>query len=173
MVFIKIIFTFIFCLISTFSFGYNISNSGKQFIKNQENCSLIAYWDSDGYSIGWGHHGKDVKKNMRISKAQANNYFNKDIKEIEKAANRIIKSLPYKYKFSQGFFDGLCSLVYNAGEGGVMKSEFYKRLKNCRVRNNKMNANDLSFSIAGVKTSRISCKGHISRRYDEHKLMLS
>lgn len=173
MVFIKIIFTFIFCLITSFSFGYNISNSGKQFIKNQENCSLIAYWDSDGYSIGWGHHGKDVKKNMRISKAQANNYFNKDIKEIEKAANRIIKTLPYKYKFSQGFFDGLCSLVYNAGEGGVMKSEFYKRLKNCRVRNNKMNINDLSFSIAGVKTSRISCKGHISRRYDEHKLMLS
>lgn len=173
MVFIKIVFTFIFCLISTFSFSYNISNSGKQFIKNQENCSLIAYWDFDGYSIGWGHHGKDVKKNMRISKAQANNYFNKDIKEIEMAANRIIKSLPYKYKFSQGFFDGLCSLVYNAGEGGVMKSEFYKRLKNCRVRNNKMNANDLSFSIAGVKTSRISCKGHISRRYDEHKLMLS
>ena len=173
MVFIKIIFTFIFCLISTFSFSYNISNSGKQFIKNQENCSLIAYWDSDGYSIGWGHHGKDVKKNMKISKSQANNYFNKDIKEIEAAANRIIKSLPYKYKFSQGFFDGLCSLVYNAGEGGVMKSEFYKRLKNCRVRNNKMNTNDLSFSIAGVKTSRISCKGHISRRYDEHKLMLS
>lgn len=173
MVFIKIIFTFIFCLISTFSFSYNISNAGKKFIKNQENCSLTAYWDSNGYSIGWGHHGKDVRKNMRISKAQANNYFNKDIKEIEKAANRIIKSLPYKYKFSQGFFDGLCSLVYNAGEGGVMKSEFYKRLKNCRVRNNKMNANDLSFSIAGVKTSRISCKGHISRRYDEHKLMLS
>ena len=173
MVFIKIIFTFIFCLISTFSFSYNISNYGKQFIKDQENCSLIAYWDSDGYSIGWGHHGKDVKKNMRISKTKANNYFNKDIKEIEAAANRIIKSLPYKYKFSQGFFDGLCSLVYNAGEGGVMKSEFYKRLKNCRVRNNKMNINDLSFSIAGVKTSRISCKGHISRRYDEHKLMLS
>jgi len=173
MVFIKIIFTFIFCLISTFSFSYNISNAGKKFIKNQENCSLTAYWDSNGYSIGWGHHGKDVRKNMRISKAQANNYFNKDIKEIEKAANRIIKSLPYKYKFSQGFFDGLCSLVYNAGEGGVMQSEFYKRLKNCRVRNNKMNTNDLSFSIAGVKTSRISCKGHISRRYDEHKLMLS
>ena len=169
----KIILTFVFCLISTFSFAYTISNSGKQFIKNQESCSLTAYWDSDGYSVGWGHHGKDVKKGMHISKAQAHKYFNEDIKLIEAAANRIIKSLPYKYKFSQNFFDGLCSLVYNAGEGGVMKSEFYKRLKNCRVRNNKINNNDLNFSIAGVKTSRISCKGHISRRYDEHKLMLS
>ena len=76
------------------------------------------------------------------------------------------------YKFSQSFFDGLCSLIYNAGESGVKKSEFYKRLSRCRVRNGNMNKNDLLFAIAGVKTSRISCKGHISRRYDEHKLML-
>ena len=154
-------------------FGYSISNNGKQFIKDQEKCVLIAYWDSDGYSIGWGHHGKDVKKGMKISKAQAEKYFNKDIKKFEDAANRIIKSLPYKYKFSQGFFDGLCSLVYNTGEGGVMKSEFYKRLKNCRVRNGTINKNDLNFTIAGVKTSRIFAPGHKSRRYDEHKLMLN
>jgi len=161
-------------LLSTFNtFAYNISTSGKQFIKDQETCVLTAYWDSNGYSIGWGHHGSDVKKNMKISKAQANKYFNKDIKEIEAAANRLINNLPYKYKFSQGFFDGLCSLVYNTGEGGVQKSEFYQRLKRCRVKNGKMNQNDLNYSIAGVKTSRISCKGHISRRYDEHKLMLN
>lgn len=153
-------------------FGYSISNHGKQFIKNQEKCSLTAYWDSDGYSIGWGHHGKDVTKGMKISKVQAEKYFNKDIKKFEEAANRIIKSLPYNYKFSQRFFDGLCSLVYNTGEGGVYKSEFYKRLKNCRVKNGKININDLNFSIAGVKTSRIYCKGHTTRRYDEHKLML-
>ena len=165
---------FIILFLSTINiFGRTISNSGKQFIKDQEKCVLTAYWDSNGYSIGWGHHGSDVKKNMKITKAQANKYFNKDIKIIEKAANRLISNLPYKYNFSQSFFDGLCSLVYNCGEGGVQRSEFYKRLKNCRVKNGKMNKNDLEFSIAGVKTSRISCKGHISRRYDEHKLMLS
>lgn len=163
----------IFTLMTLNTFAYSISNSGKQFIKSQEKCVLIAYWDSNGYSIGWGHHGKDVKKNMRISKAQANKYFNEDIKSIEVAANRVINSLPYKYKFSQNFFDGLCSLIYNAGEVGIMKSEFYKRLKLCRVKNGKINQNDFNFSIAGVKTSRISCKGHISRRYDEHKLMLT
>lgn len=154
-------------------FGKTISNSGKKFIKDQEKCALTAYWDSNGYSIGWGHHGSDVKKNMKITKAQANKYFNEDIKVIEAAANRLIDNLPYKYNFSQKFFDGLCSLVYNCGEGGVQRSEFYKRLKKCRVKNGKINKNDLEFSIAGVKTSRISCKGHISRRYDEHKLMLS
>ena len=153
-------------------FGYSISNNGKQFIKDQETCVLTAYWDSNGYSIGWGHHGSDVTRGMRISKAKANQFFNEDIKLIESAANRIIKSLPYKYKFSQSFFDGLCSLVYNCGEGGVQKSEFYQRLKRCRVKNGKINQNDLNYSIAGVKTSRISAPGHKSRRYDEHKLML-
>jgi GH24 family phage-related lysozyme (muramidase) len=168
----KLIFIILF--LSTINiFGRTISNNGKQFIKDQEKCALTAYWDSNGYSIGWGHHGSDVKKNMKITKAQANKYFNEDIKEIESAANRLINKLPYKYNFSQNFFDGLCSLIYNAGAGGVQKSEFYQRLKKCRVRNGKINQNDLNYSIAGVKTSRISCKGHISRRYDEHKLMLS
>ena len=169
----KNILTILFCMLVSSLQAYTISNNGKQFIKTQETCVLTAYWDSNGYSIGWGHHGPDVKRNMRITKAQANRYFNKDIKKIEAAANRLISNLPYKHRFSQSFFDGLCSLVYNAGEGGVQKSEFYKRLKRCRVKNGKINKNDFNFSVAGVKTSRISCKGHISRRYDEHKLMLS
>ena len=155
------------------TFAYTISGKGKRFIKNKETCVLTAYWDSNGYSIGWGHHGSDVKKGMKISKAQADKFFNKDIKEIEASANRLLKSLPYKYVFSQNFFDGLCSFVYNCGESGVQKSEFYKRLKRCRVRNGVINKNDLNYSIASVKTSRISAPGHKSRRYDEHKLMIS
>lgn len=155
------------------TFAYTISGKGKRFIKNKETCVLTAYWDSNGYSIGWGHHGSDVKKGMKISKAQADKFFNKDIKEIEASANRLLKLLPYKYAFSQNFFDGLCSFVYNCGENGVQKSEFYKRLKRCRVRNGVINKNDLNYSIASVKTSRISAPGHKSRRYDEHKLMLS
>ena len=155
------------------TFAYTISSKGKLFIKNQETCVLTAYWDSNGYSIGWGHHGSDVKKGMKISKAQADKFFNKDIKEIEASANRLLKSLPYKYTFSQNFFDGLCSFVYNCGESGVQKSEFYKRLKRCRMRNGVINKNDLKYSIASVKTSRISAPGHKFRRYDEHKLMLN
>ena len=62
----KKLFVIIFLLSSINSFAYTISNIGKQFIKNQETCVLTAYWDSNGYSIGWGHHGSDVKKNMRI-----------------------------------------------------------------------------------------------------------
>lgn len=165
---------FILTLICTINcFGYKISNAGKNLIKKHETCSLTAYWDVHGYSIGWGHHGKDVKRDMKISKFVANVYFNKDIKMVEEGANRLIKALPYQYKFSQGFFDGLCSLIYNCGEYGVKTSKFYKHLKNCRVKNGKMNTNDYNFTIASVKTTKISCPGHKARRYDEHKIMLS
>ena len=43
-------------------FGYSISNNGKQFIKDQEKCVLTAYWDSDGYSIGYGHQVQMLQK---------------------------------------------------------------------------------------------------------------
>lgn len=168
----KIIF-FLLMMISISSFGYTISNNGKNFIKKHETCKLTAYWDSNGYSIGWGHHTKEVYKGMKISKAQANKYFDKDIKEVEKAANRIIKSLPYEYQFSQNFFDSLCSLVYNCGEGGVKSTNFYKRLKSCRVKNGKMNIADFNFTVAAVKTSKISAPGHKERRLNEYKLMAS
>ena len=168
----KIIFV-LMLIMSVMCNAYTISESGKKFIKDHEKCSLTAYWDSDGYSIGYGHHTKDIKKNMKITKAQAEKYFNEDIKQVEAAANRIIKSFPYKYKFSQGFFDGLCSLIYNCGEGGVMRSEFYKRFLSCRVKQGIINQNDFNFTIAAVKHCRISAPGHIQRRYNEHKLMLS
>ena len=168
----KILFSLLM-MISISSFCYTISTNGKNFIKKHETCKLTAYWDSNGYSIGWGHHAKDVYKGMKISKAQANKYFDKDIKEVEKAANRIINSLPYKYKFSQNFFDSLCSLVYNCGEGGVKSTNFYKRLKSCRVKNGKMNMADFNFTVAAVKTSKISAPGHKERRLNEYKLMSS
>lgn len=153
--------------------NYKVSATGKEFIKKQERFSPSAYWDSNAYSIGYGHHGKDVSKNMKISLAKANKLFDQDIKESEKMANEIINSLPYSYSFSQGFFDGLCSLVYNCGKQGVMHSLFYKRLCTCRVNKGKMNDSDFKFTIAAVKQCRISSPGHIQRRYEEHLLMLN
>ena len=169
----KLFLSMLFMSIVINSFSYSISNTGKQFIKNQEKCVLTAYWDSNGYSIGWGHHGSDVKKNMKITQTKANYYFNKDIIEIEKAANRLIKNLPYKYRFSQGFFDGLCSLIYNCGEGGIKKSNFYQRLKSCRIKNNKINKNDFDYTLSAVKTCKISAQGHKNRRMAEYKLMIN
>ena len=80
---------------------------------------------------------------------------------------------PQDVVMSQGFFDGLCSMIYNCGERGVETSLFYKRLQNSRFHGNKINSDDLRYSIAAVKQSRISQPGHVPRRYDEHKMMLN
>ena len=61
----------------------------------------------------------------------------------------------------------------------MKKSEFYKRLCRCRVKNGKVNQNDLNYTIAAVKTMRLPSSntglkdGVAKRRYEIHKQMLS
>ncbi len=169
-------FLMIICclIISTTMFGrdYVISNDGIEFIKKYEKCALTAYRDANGYSIGYGHHGSDVYNGMTITKAQADEYFRKDINKFKDCVKRLIEALPYEYEFSQGFIDGLYSLVYNCGETGVKNSTFYQRLLKCRVSNGVMNESDFNYTIAGVKVSKISAPGHVKRRHAEHLMML-
>lgn len=152
---------------------YSISNDGKEFIKSVEKCKLTAYPDAGGYSIGWGHHGSDVTAGMTINQKRADKYFNEDIKAAEGMVNWLLKQLPYEYKFSQGFIDGMVSLVYNAGAGNVQKSAFYQRLKRCRVKGGKMNESDFVYTLAAVKTSCVTCKGHKPRRVQEYNMMIN
>lgn len=172
------IISFIFILCSIFGYGnsfehYKASTTIIEHIKKHESCKLTAYWDSNGYSIGWGHHSKNVKKGQKITQAKADALLREDIKSAEAAAKRLIKALPYKYNFSQAFFDGLVDCIYNCGEGGVKNSDFYNRLKRCRVKNGKMNESDYTYTIAAVKHLRAPSKGHKTRRYEVHKMMLA
>lgn len=153
---------------------YHLSKEGRKFIQGVEKCSLERYWDNGAWSIGYGHRmtGK-MKQYKKITKAQAVKLLNNDLKEAERIANCIIKKL--KWNPSQSFFDGLVSVIYNCG-GGIYKTEFYKRLKNCRTLNGVVNKNDLSFTVSAIKNARIPsgiyAKGVKARRYLEHKLML-
>lgn len=153
---------------------YHLSKEGRKFIQGVEKCSLERYWDNGAWSIGYGHRmtGK-MKQYKKITKTQAVKLLNNDLKEAERIANFIIKEL--KWKPSQSFFNGLVSVIYNCG-GGIYKTEFYKRLKNCRTLNGVVNKNDLNFTVAAIKNARIPsgiyAKGVKARRYLEHKLML-
>ena len=169
----KILFTFILFFSCLNISAYSISESGKKHIQVYEKLSLNVYKDGNGYSIGWGHHLLPGESYKHISKAKADKLFNEDIAKTNKAINRILKRFDGKVKFSQAFIDGLGDLIYNCGEGGVLNSEFYKRLCNCRIKNKKFNENDLNFTIASIKNMKITCEAHISRRYETHKRMLS
>ena len=157
---------------------YTLSKKGKDFIKSQETCVLYAYNDPDKKrrSVGWGHQIQPGEKLEHITQRKADELFDKDIEWVNDAINRLIKQQDKRFIYSQGFIDGLGSLIYNCGERGVTLTEFWNRWSRCRYDNNmpgNINQNDLNFTIAAVKTSRISAPGHITRRYDEHKLMLN
>ena len=170
----------VFCIFISLVFAfcasaktYTASSNCINHIKKYEKCSLVAYPDAGSYSIGWGHHSADIKKGQRITQAEADEYLAADIKAAEKYANLLISALPYKFKFSQGFFDGMVSLVYNCGYGGVKKTKFYSTLNRCRVKNGKINESDYTFTISFVKNTNITAPGHKARRHAEMNMMLN
>lgn len=168
-----ILITMIFISLNIFGKDYKPSTECLKFIQKYEKCKLTAYADQGGgWTIGWGHHGSDVYEGMVISKAEADELFRKDIEKFGPCVKRLINELPYEYEFSQGFIDGLFSLVYNCGENGIRNTPFYERLKKCRVIDGIMNEEDFNFTIAGVKISKIPTKHHEERRYEEHLMML-
>jgi lysozyme len=167
-IFISLVFAFI-ANAKTYVASQNCINH----IKKYETCSLTSYPDADGYSIGWGHHTPDVKANQKISQKKADEYLAADIATAEKYANALLKSLPYKFNFSQGFFDGLVSLVYNCGYGGVKKTKFYSALNRCRVKNGVMNKSDFNYTVSFVRSTNITGEGHKPRRKAEMNMMLN
>lgn len=92
-----------------------ISSQGLQLLKKFEGCRLLAYWDVNGYSIGYGHHGSDVTKDMKITQKEADDFLKKDVAKFEKAVNAL------KYDFNQNQFDALVDFAYNCGAGNLKK----------------------------------------------------
>jgi GH24 family phage-related lysozyme (muramidase) len=158
------------------TYPYYISEEGKEFIKSHEDLRLEAYNDPTPQkrSIGWGHQIQPGENYTKITKAKADELFDKDIKKIEAAVNRLLKKTNPKFKYTQNFIDGMCSLIYNCGEYGVSTTDFYKRLLNCRIDYNEesnINELDIKFTLAAVKTSKVFCEGHRIRRINEYNLM--
>lgn len=90
-----------------------ISKNGIDLIKKYEGCSLKAYKDANGYSIGYGHFG--VGANDTITQAQADEYLRNDIEWVRKA----IEKWNSIYHFSQNEIDALASFTYNCGAGSL------------------------------------------------------
>ena len=156
---------------------YELSRKGKNFIKKNEICKLKAYNDPDPKrrSVGWGHQIQPGEKLEHITQKKADELFEKDVEWVNAAINRLIAKNDKRFVYTQGFIDGLGSLIYNCGERGVTLTTFWERWQKCRYDKNApgyINKNDLHYTIAAVKSSRISAKGHIERRYNEHLLML-
>ena len=136
-----------------------LSNRGKSLIKKYEGLRLTAYKCPAGvWTIGYGHTA-DVLEGQKISEKQADEFFDKDIKQFEDAVNSLVK-VPLK----QGQFDALVSFVYNVGKTAFANSTLLKLL------------NQKKYALAGNELSRWvyvrdkKLVGLVKRRQEEKEL---
>ena len=92
----------------------NVSKNGLEMIKSFEGLRLKAYKcvpTEKYYTIGYGHYGADVKKDMSITESQAEALLKQDLAKAIKNVN----TYNGKYNFNQNEFDALVSFAFNVG----------------------------------------------------------
>lgn len=81
-------------------------------LKGHEGLRLEAYWDENGWAIGYGHRG-GVKEGDTITREQAEELFRQDTQWVVNSIREHIQ-----VPLTQQQFDALASLVYNVGPDG-------------------------------------------------------
>lgn len=100
------------------------SQKGIDLIAQFEGCKTQAYYDIVGVlTIGYGHTGADVKKNMIITQEQAQTLLKSDLLRFETTVNHYV-TVP----LTQNQFDALVCFVYNVGSGNFSSSTLLKLL---------------------------------------------
>ncbi len=96
----------------------SLDAAGLAFIKQQESCSLVKYWDVDGYSIGYGHHFQPGETVLdAITQGQADIYLTQDTVNAQSIVNSYV-AVP----LTQNQFNALVDFVYNLGENNFSNS---------------------------------------------------
>jgi GH24 family phage-related lysozyme (muramidase) len=129
---------------------------------------LVGYLDSRGIpTIGYGHTD-GVRVGMKITKKQAEDFLVQDSGDAIGCIRRIMdewkKNDLKTYKLTQGQFDAMVSMTFNAGCTSMRKSRFIQELK----KGNTKKAAEL------VKTFYIgTTEGLANRREQEYNLFIS
>lgn len=93
------------------------------WIKHSEGCKLAAYWDVDGWSIGYGYHGLEITKDTVWTQDQADAHLMSKIDSTSVAVNQLVHP-----PVTQGQFDALCDLTYNEGAAKIAPSSLLRCL---------------------------------------------
>lgn len=139
----------------------NVSQNGLNMIKSFEGLRLKAYKavpTEKYYTIGYGHYGSDVSKDMTITKEKAEAFLKTDLE----SALRNVNGYQSKYNFNQNEFDALVSFAFNVGS--------IHQLTALGTRSKKTIANKiLQYNKSGGKV----IKGLVTRRQKEHDLFVT
>lgn len=133
------------------------SNEAKDMIKKFEGCVLNTYKDVGGYyTIGYGHLTNDANYQY-ITTKQANELFERDIKQAETSVNKYMST----YNFNQNQYDALVSFTFNCGGGNLNKL----------TANGQRTISQISEKIPEYnKSNGKIIKGLVTRRLKEKKL---
>lgn len=142
-----------------------VSNNLVQLLKKYEGKPgtgepyLSGYDDGFGnITIGWGHnYGKNASNDIVIDQNKAEQLLYED---IEVAASFIRRNV--NCKLTQGQFDAMVSLAFNAGGSRLLDSGFFKAVDSCNIEEAKRL---LPTTIIGKSQS-----GLIKRREEELKM---
>ena len=133
-----------------------INKSGLNLIKKYEGCKLTSYICPAGVlTIGYGHTGKDVKPNQKISKKKAINLLKKDLARFE----RHVQSYNYIYEWTDNEFSALVSFAFNIGN--IDQLTAYGKRTRSQIR---------SAMLKYVKANGKTLQGLVKRRKAELKL---
>jgi lysozyme len=90
----------------------NYSNTCVLMVKKFEGCSLTAYQDAGGWSIGYGHH-EGVMKGQTITLDEAEAFLVSDLTAVAAQVEKLI--VRTFLALTQNQFDALCDFAYNVG----------------------------------------------------------
>ena len=139
-----------------------ISQVGIDLIKRWEGFRDKAYLcPGNVWTIGYGHT-KDVRRDMCISKEQAEELLKEDLKYFENAVKQLSK-----VELTQGQFDAMVSFSFNVGVNALRKSTLLRL-----VNQNKFTAASSEFS-RWVYANKKRLPGLVKRRAEEKQLFLS
>lgn len=151
---------------------FTTSEEIKSIIKNHEKVRLKAYTIGDNkITIGWGH-AEPIKTSKyrvghRISMSEANTLFDNDIKTAENGVKRIFRQWEdggLEVRITQGMFDAMVSIAYNAGISALRTSNFIKLVKEGKFR-------EAENSI--IKTRNTGRYGGLDKRREAEKKLFS
>lgn len=98
----------------------NYSSNCVDMVKKFEGCSLTAYADAGGWSIGYGHHNESVYQGQTITQQEADDFLTSDLCLTAIEVSRLTEQR--NVELTQNQFDALCDFVYNLGVGTLRTS---------------------------------------------------
>jgi len=107
-----------------------LTPAGKKLIQEFEGLSLVAYKCPAGkLTIGYGHTGADVTKDLVITATKAGEILEADIARFAFKIRPLIK-----YPINDNQFSALLSFAYNLGAGALAGSTLLKKLNSGDVK---------------------------------------